>query len=408
MTARQQLNWQWAQSLIGLQLKVPGCKFLETLSTFVSSSPPRSSLTDHIKYRFVSDWWASTPGDKSFHDAQVTRIDRQDKYGRHFVIHCQDGHDYSMRYDAVREYHRPNQRRIQNFNLPIEPLLEDFVAQRKDSWTGRQREERPEPTAPPGNTNPLLVWSSDEDAELSMMVNMHGKSWKACLDNSAILRDKFRTLPDRAGQDRLRRRWQKIATKDAGPRRTECDPSVETAAKVKEPDAPVENSLLIAPSVKVERRLQVADSGAKNASSASSIGVESLVDSREKRVTVASKVVAVSTPSSSHLEPCKYYDSQRREVEFDDDGIILYAQCDATYRDIMCDHFAMICPRAGTKLSATSEDHLQGVAEEAANAIRLKCGRVFKVVSLARRGESCGLCFVQVACMDELVRREFI
>ena len=31
---RQQLNWQWAQSLIGLQLNVPGCKFLKTLNTF--------------------------------------------------------------------------------------------------------------------------------------------------------------------------------------------------------------------------------------------------------------------------------------------------------------------------------------------------------------------------------------
>lgn len=55
MAARQQLNWQWAQSLIGLQLKVPGCKFLKkflkTLSNVCLPPPlPRSSLTDHIKY----------------------------------------------------------------------------------------------------------------------------------------------------------------------------------------------------------------------------------------------------------------------------------------------------------------------------------------------------------------------
>lgn len=331
-----------------------------------------------------------------------------------------------MRYDAVREYHRTDQRRIQKFNLPSEPLLENEGAPKlKRLRTGRQREERPEPTVAPANTNSLLVWSSEEDAELSRMAEKYGKSWKACLDNSAILREKFHTLRDKSGRDRLRRRWHKIATQDeTGHISTECDPSAEAAAKVQEPHEPVKSDFpssglgketakhrvsptLVAPAVKVERRHQAADSEAKTTSSASSIWVKG-VDTSEKRVPVASKVVTASTPSSTHLEPCKYYDSQRREVEFEDDGIILFSQCDATYRDILCEHFAMFCPRAGTMLSMTSQDHLQSVAEEAANAIRLKCGRMFKVVSLTRQGESCGLCFIQVACMDEVVRRECI
>jgi len=67
------IDQKWAQSLVGLRLKVPGI------------------------------WWNNCT-DKIFYAGRISKINFSDKFERYFILELDTGESYPMRYDAVRMY----------------------------------------------------------------------------------------------------------------------------------------------------------------------------------------------------------------------------------------------------------------------------------------------------------------
>ena len=75
MPVANSIDPEWANSVVGLRVKVPNC------------------------------WWPGYNG-KKLHPGSITAVNMKDKAGRYFMFEtdADKGVHYPMRYDAVREY----------------------------------------------------------------------------------------------------------------------------------------------------------------------------------------------------------------------------------------------------------------------------------------------------------------
>ena len=87
-------DWDWAESLKGLILQVPG------------------------------NWWDGCGGDDNVYEGKIVAIDRDENNGRHFQFQLyneegnEDGDPWPMRYDGVVHYADISQPNFDRFNLP--------------------------------------------------------------------------------------------------------------------------------------------------------------------------------------------------------------------------------------------------------------------------------------------------